>query len=684
MKKLAFTLSTLLFFFVANGQVTTAKIQGIVQDDLGEPLFGANVLVTHEPTASKSGTTTLENGQFNIPNLRVGGPYKIEVSYIGFATKVQEGIFLQLGDKLSFKFSMTEETSTLDEVVITASSRYNLISSDKTGASTNISREQLKTLPTISRSASDYTRLTPSSDGNSFGGRNNQFNNFSLDGSILNNPFGLDAATAGGQTSAQPVSLDAIDQIQVNIAPYDITMSGFTGASVNAVTKSGTNELHGSVFGFFRNQSMTGVKVKGESVFRSDLNHTQTGFSIGGLIIKNKLFFFANAEIERRSDLGSDFLAARPGLSGGRVSRVLASDLDLVSKTLETKVGYKTGVYENYTHRTDNLKGLFKLDWNINDNHTVTATYNFLDATKDLPAHPEAIGRRGPDKTTLQFFNSGYQITNKIHSGIIELKSNFNNKFSNNFQAGITVFDDFRTSFSAPFPVLNINNNGIRYIVAGNEPFSIHNYLDQKVIQITNNFNIYLQEHTLTLGSSFEKFYFSNSFNLGFYEPSDPKPPYLGGTFGEGFKSVQTFVDYVDAGSMDPIVKYAIDQDVSGNRRVVSSFFGQWSLYAQDEWQVKDDFVLTYGLRMDKPLYFNTADEAQHRIDTSPGDYDSLLLLILIKMAPKSYWTIQYFLTRNHLFLLESGSIGILKGINHHNCEVGQAGLQEGYLLFGC
>ena len=181
---------------------------------------------------------------------------------------------------------------------------------ERTGASTNISSETIANLPTISRSASDYYRLTPSANGNSFAGRNDQFNNFSLDGSIFNNPFGLDAATPGGQTNAQPVSLDAIEQIQVSLAPYDVRQAGFTGAAVNAVTKSGTNEFHGTVFGFYRNQDLTGSKVNGQSIFVPKLTQIQTGFAVGGPLIKDKLFFFVNAELERRDDAGSNFIAS--------------------------------------------------------------------------------------------------------------------------------------------------------------------------------------------------------------------------------------------------------------------------------------------------------------------------------------------------------------------------------------
>lgn len=282
-KQLIFLFATLMLSISSFAQVTTAQINGVINDDAETGLFGANVVAEHLPTGSAYGTNTLDNGRYNLPNLRVGGPYKITVSYVGFETQTMENVYLNVGDKLKLNFSLKSAATELTAIEIKGTAG-GIFQSDRTGASTNISKNQIKTMPTISRSTADLTRLTPSSDGLSFGGRNNQYNNFTLDGSIFNNPFGLDAATPGGQTNAQPVSLDAIDQIQVDIAPYDVTKAGFTGASVNAVTKSGTNEFHGTVFGFYRNQDLTGTKVKGQDVYKADLKHLQAGFSVGGPI----------------------------------------------------------------------------------------------------------------------------------------------------------------------------------------------------------------------------------------------------------------------------------------------------------------------------------------------------------------------------------------------------------------
>ena len=608
-----------LFAFEANAQVTTASINGTVMDESGETLIGATVVALHEPSGVSYGTTTRNDGRFNLPNLKIGGPYSVTVSYVGFANAVESGINLTIGQKLRLDFNMSAAGVDLAEFTVTGA-KDDIFDSERTGAATSIGTRELTRLPTISRSASDFTRLTPASDGNSFGGRNDQFNNFSLDGSIFNNPFGLDAATPGGQTDAQPVSLDAIEQIQVSLAPYDVTQAGFTGASVNAVTKSGTNKFSGTVYGFGRNESMTGSKVSGNDVFVADLQQVQFGTSLGGALVKDKVFFFVNYEQDNRTDLGSNFLANR-GESGPGISRVLASDLDAVSSALMDRYGYETGDYENFYHSTNSQKALAKLDFNLSNSSSLTLTYNWLDASKDKPAHPSALGRRGPDATTLQFANSGYTINNVIHSVIAEWRTLIGNSAANNLKVGYTAFRDTRDPMSAPFPVLNINQDGIRYIVAGHEPFSINNRLSQDVFQITNNFNIYKGDHTITIGASLERFDFDNSFNLGVYDFGFP-----GGTFGPGYESVGAFLDSLNNGSVDPYVEGALATFNGNNENetwaLAETNVGQGALYIQDEWAMSSDFTLTYGLRVDMPLYFDTPTKVQENIDRAGFDYN--------------------------------------------------------------
>lgn len=608
-----------LFFIVSVapllGQVTTATLLGQVTDTKGEALPGATIVATHIPSGTRYGVTTRTDGRYSLPNLRVGGPYQVTALMTGFKQKEATIAELKLAQKLTQDFSLEDASTTLGEVIV----RYDasgILNSTRTGAASNITREQLATLPTISRSAADYTRLVPmSAEGGSFAGRNDQFNNYSVDGTIFNNPFGLDAATPGGQADAQPISLDAIDQINVAIAPYDVTQTGFTGAAVNAVTKSGTNKWSGTVFGFYRNKNMIGKKVGDTEVNRGDLRQLQTGFAIGGPLIKNKLFIFANLEIERRSDLGSYFLANR-GSAGPNISRVLASDLNLVSGLLRERYGYETGAFEDYKHNTDNQKGLLKLDWNISEVHKLTLTGNFLDAFREKPAHPSAIGRRGPDFLTLQFQNSGYRINNKLYSTIAELKSLFSNRFANKLQVGFTAFRDSRDPFSEPFPVLNIGKDGVRYIVAGHEPFSIHNILDQNVYQINDNFNIYTGKHTITLGGSLERFDFNNSFNLTGYGARVFFPDIPIGDF-------ETFIN---SGAFDAEVQAAKDAFANNNANntwaLAETNLGQLALYAQDEWELSPKFTLTAGLRMDMPMYFDTKEKIEENIARNGGLID--------------------------------------------------------------
>ncbi len=627
----------LLIMSLAHAQVTTSNIKGLIQDNEGQPLFGANVVAVHTPTGTKYGAITNIEGRYNLLNLRVGGPYTITITYVGFQEKVFSDVYLTLGKTENIDHQMVEGSEELDAVVITGSTS-GTFSSDRTGAETSVGRREITRLPTISRSASDFTRLEPSSTGNSFGGRNDQFNNFSLDGSIFNNPFGLDSPTPGGQSGAQPISLDAIDQIQVSLAPYDVTLSGFTGAAVNAVTKSGTNEFHGTVYGFSRNESLTGDEVDGDEVLRPDLEQNQFGFSIGGPLVKNKLFFFANFEKDQRNDLGTNGFFARTTVAGTGAageSRVLESDFQLVDNILrQVSIGngqfYNPGDYEGFTFASNSTKGIFKLDWNINDKNRLAFIYNFLEASREQPAHPSALGFRGPGPNQLQFQNTGYQINNNIDSFQLELNSDLGDGISNKLQVGYTHFDDFRNPLSTPAPTITITDQGSNYIIAGHEPFSINNTLDQKVFQFTNNLNFVKGDHTYTIGLSYEKFEFDNSFNLGFY-----------GAQGVFFPTadIQTFRDAAgDAAAEAALVDFyqglfndaiAADNALNaagvgnpGGWSLAETNVGQLAFYLQDEWNVTEDFKLTYGIRFDKPLYFDTAEKIQENIDRKGGVFN--------------------------------------------------------------
>lgn len=596
-----------VLLFLATGisaQVTTATISGSVKDSKGTSLGSATVTIEFPDAGIKQVLVTKADGRFTVPNLRVGGPYKVTVTHVGNQENISENIFLELGLNNTLEFTLQETSIGLGNVTVV--SRSKIFDDKRTGASTNISNRQLKILPTISRSADDFLRLSPSAsatyNGLSFGGRNGQYNNFSLDGAVFNNPFGLDAPTPGGQTNAQPVSLDAIEQIQVNLAPYDVTQAGFTGAGINTVTKSGSNRFSGTTYLFYRNESFTGKKVNGNKLVIPDLSQLQGGFAFGGAIKKNKLFYFLSFETEQRSEGATSYVAQNAGNVGKtNTSRVLEADLQAVSSILKNRFQYETGTYQGFTHDQTNYKWLAKFDWNISDKHKLSFTYNGLDAKKDKPAHPSAIGRRGPDYTTLQFQNSGYEIVNKLNSFGMELKSNFKSNAANKLRVVYTIFRDSRNPFSTPFPVVNISKNGTRYIVAGHEPFSINNVLNQDAFQITNDFNLYKKNHSFTFGASFESFKFANSFNLTGYGPT---------LFSE--VDIQTFKTNVPIGAPTVFGAYPLDVDVNyaKNRAAADKWswyymtVGQLSAYAQDEIQASKKLKITIGLRIDKPVYF--------------------------------------------------------------------------------
>jgi hypothetical protein len=607
-KRFTLIMSTLLMLIgvgTSFAQVTNSAFNGKVTDNKNEALPGATVVITHKPTGTQYGAVTQANGRFYLPNIRPGGPYTLQVNFVGFKAQTKENVFVKLGQNLAVDFELKADVSTLEQVVVVSDQLFN---NDRTGATSNINREKIEALPTISRSQQDYTRLTPQSDGNSFMGRNALFNNFSLDGSIFNNSFGLDAPTPGGQTSAQPVSLDAIDQLQVSIAPYDVRQSGFTGAGVNAITKSGTNEFKGSVYTFIRNEQMIGSKVAGTEVTNPDLKFNQYGFRLGGPIVRDKLFFFINGESVRREDPGSNFIASRPGVSGVNVSRVEASVMDQISSQLRNQYGYETGPYENYVYNTTNDKFLAKLDWNINKQNRLTLRYNYLKSVREQGPNPFAInftGGRSPNVNTLPFRNSGYAINNNINSIVAELSTRLGNKMSNNLVIGYTQFRDFRTPFSAPFPTIEIAENNLSYTTVGHEPFSINNVLDQDVFQFTDNFTIYTGKNTWTFGANFEMFQFNNSFNL-FYYGVFPVPAQFG---GYSFSSVAEFLASTDPSSpsyRDYSAEVAQFQQTPYS--LVEVDLGQLGVYGQLERQVNNKVKLTFGLRVDFPMYFSSIE----------------------------------------------------------------------------
>lgn len=597
---------------VADAQgVTTSAITGFVKGQDGPPLPDAVVVAVHRPSGTQYRTVVRTGGTYSLPNLRVGGPYTITTTMIGFEPDSVENVFLSLGQTRREDFELVPQVVQLEELAVTAE-RDEVLNAERTGAATFVSPVQVAVLPSIKRSTRDLTRLDPRSDGNfAFAGRNWLYNNVSLDGSYFNNPFGLDDPAPGGQTNAEPVPYDAVEQVQVSLAPFDVREGGFTGANINTVTKSGTNRLRGSLYSFGRNEELLGNTVSGQPVVANpDLTFIQSGFSLSGPIIQDKLFFFVNAELERTDDPGSNFVASTGGNSGLGVSRVDAATMDAIRTRMMEAYGYDTGPYQGYIHETNNDKVLAKLDWNINPSNVLTLRYNYLDASRDLPPHPFVLSfantGRGPNENSLPFRNSGYAINNNLNSFALELNSR-SSGFANRFFASYNRFRDHRTPFSADFPTVEIGENGVTLTTIGHEPFSIHNILDQDVWQFTNNFTWFRGRHSLTFGANFETFGFFNSFNIFrhgvFFLPPPPGPGQFGGTT---FSSLDQFLRRTDLSA-----PFAADSFIDFRTFVGTGLFkgenidvGQLGLYVQDEFLMSERFNLTAGVRVDFPMYF--------------------------------------------------------------------------------
>lgn len=578
--------------------VTTATITGQVKDKDGEGLPGANIVALHLPSGTTYGSSSRVDGRFTLPGMRIGGPYKVTISFVGYQDYTQENIMLGLGQSYVLDAAMVETGVELQEVVISTNS---IMNDERTGASTNIGVGTLNSMPTIGRSISDFTRLTPQANGRSFSGADSRFNNLTIDGSIFNNSFGL-SDVPGGQTNSTPISLDAIQEVQVNIAPFDVRQGGFTGAGVNAVTRSGTNEISGSVFFNTRNEKFVGDKAKGENVVTQDFSVNQRGFRIGGPIIKDKLFFFINGEQERREDPATQYVALRPGENdgGANVSRVLASDLEGLRSYLINTFNYDPGAYENYALETRSDKALIRLDYNMSQSSKFSLRYNYLKSSRDVPtSNSGSFNDRRDNGFAMNFQNANYVINNDINSIIAE--HNFlGNRFSNNVIAGFTANRDYRSSLGGTFPLVDILEGGRNYTNFGYEPFTPNNILNTDTWQFQDNFTYYAGKHTLTAGLNFEAFKFENTFTPTYY-----------GQFV--YNSLQDFYDDTDndPANNPELRRYALTYSNLENSALptATTQARQIGFYVQDELQVNDKFKVTAGLRVDIPSFKQTALE---------------------------------------------------------------------------
>jgi hypothetical protein len=584
-------------------QVTTSGMSGRITGG-DESLPGAVVIAVHVPSGTQYMTITNTEGRFYLQGMRTGGPYKVDISFVGYATATLTEINLSLGETFILNTNLKEELLEVGEITVVGV-KPSAFSTDKTGAATNISSRELNTLPTISRSINDFTRLSPlAGSGSTFGGRDGRLNNINIDGSNFNNNFGLSSNNMPGG-DAQPISLDAIEEIQVNVAPFDVRQANFTGAGINAVTKSGTNKFAGSAYTLYRDESFNGSKVDGVDLPEATKTSTNVyGLRLGGPIIKNKLFFFVNGEYEKESVPGMEWLAAKNGREGSNVTRVKAEDLESFSNYLQTNYNYATGPYENYgAFAKENYKILARLDWNISRDHKFSLRYNSVESTNDQlvngtsSPNPRGTSNR-TSKEAMSFKNSNYGFLNVVNSLSAELKSTFGNHYSNQLLATYTHIEDTRNSGSSIFPFIDImdgtatadgKSHGNNYMSAGYELFTYNNNVLNNVYTITDNFTSYLGKHTLTSGLSFEYLSFGNSYMR--YATSYYR-----------FKDLNTFLN--NGAPLAFGTTYSLLPD--GKDPVAELDFGQFSAYIQDEFNVSDNFKLTYGVRMDLPQYFNT------------------------------------------------------------------------------
>lgn len=617
LKRFSLMFTAILMAFASMAQVTGGAVSGTVKDSKGQVLTGATVEVLHEPSGTKYKTVSQSSGKFNLPALRIGGPYKITISYVGLKTETFTDVYIQLGEPSVVDVTLAETSAQLAEVVVSGASRKGaLISKDRKGTGTNINRRLLSSLPTLNRSITDFTKLTPQAQGTSFAGQDNRAINFTLDGTIFNNSFGL-AALNGGQTNSQPVSLDAVEEIQVSISPYSLKEAGFTGASINAVTKSGTNTLHGGGFYNSRNEGLVGTKAGmagKESVVTNAFDVKQYGLSLGGALIKNKLFFFLNYENEKRTDPGSLFVADNGSNTGGaNVSRVKSSDLDAISTFLQTKFNYNPGAYENYSFITASNKGLARIDWNINDKHKLSIRGNYMKSKRDVGISSSGAFTARASSQSIAFQNTTYEINNDITSVIGQLNSRFSSKIANEVSFGFTANRDYRAFKGGAFPTVDIlDGTGDRnYLSFGVDPFTPNNRLNTDTWQFSDNLTIYNGKHTITAGVSYESFKYYNAFT-----------PNIFGTFT--FKSLADFYTSANAYLANPALttnpvqlrryQYSISNLPDGGVWAAVTKAKNIGAYIQDDIELEKNFNLTYGVRFDVP-YFTSSGFVNNEVD---------------------------------------------------------------------
>jgi len=610
-KTIMMSLLSLFVTIASFGQITTSTLSGVIKNEKGEKLVGATINVLHQPTGTKYSSSTNAQGGYIIPGARVGGPYIMKVTYVGYKAKEVSDINTSLGLTTNIDVVLIEESKALKEVVVVGT-KNNVFSKDKTGASQQFGRRELQTIPiTGARTIDGVTKYNPFGNGNSFGAQDSRLNNFTIDGSQFNNNFGLgSSAQAGGRTGASAISLDAIDQLQVNIAPFDIRQSGFTGAGINAVTRSGTNEIEGSIYQTQRNNSSTyvGNNAKGTKVTPSKFDEKVQGFRLGLPIIKDKLFIFGNYEGIERTEPGTTWISTGSPLSGSQVSRPTFQQLTDLSTFMKEKFNYETGPFEGYSNTNTSNKFLVRVDWNINDKNKLTARYVHHNSEAQINvsnSQSAGFGNRTQNINAMSFQNSGYTIQDNTRSAVLELNSKFSNTLHNNLIVSYDKQIENRGYMSQMFPTIDIKEGSTTLTSVGFDPFTPGNKLDYNTFNITNNLTKYAGKHTLVGGFNFQKYqsnnlffpasngvYIFNSLN-DFYTAANQS--LANGGRPSTFAPARFQFRYSALpGAIEPM------QTLKSDRL---------DLYLQDEYNATKDLKLTFGTRVNIIGFENTALE---------------------------------------------------------------------------
>ena len=592
--------AAMLLSVAAIAQVTTSALGGLAVDANGEPVIGVAVIATHTPSGTVYGVTTNEVGRFTINGMRSGGPYTVEFSCLGYQTVTFTDVVLQLAETYSLSATLNEDSEMLSEAMVVgaAASKF---SAQKMGSATNISGNEIASLPTVSRSITDVTRLSPyGGNGMSFAGQDGRTANFTVDGANFNNNFGLSDGLPGG---GSPISIDAIEEMQVVISPYDVRQTNFIGGGVNAITKSGTNQLKGSAYVYHRNENLRGDTVDGEMISgaRQKDRNTNYGFTLGGPIIKNKLFFFVNAEYAKIPTVVNRWRASENGEmdADNYISRTTLADLEKVSDFVKEKYGYDTGSWTDYPANESNMKLLARVDWNINDNHKLAVRYNYtLNRGWNSTNGSSMDGgtRSGFSRFSqygMAYANSMYSMDNIVSTVSLDLNSRLSNNLSNQFLATYSKLDDIRGTNSEDMPFVDIRKDDgsavLPYIALGYELFTWNNGVHNTHISIKDDLTYYNGNHKITGGVSYEYQMADNAYMRN----------------GTGYYRYKSLEDFMTGAAPEVVcLTYGYDGEAVPAARVR---FHKAGIYAQDEWDVTEDFKLTAGLRLDG-LFFDNQD----------------------------------------------------------------------------